>query len=333
MPRTFRYDRQRYALAGAIRRQTLQGRQERLLALASHVAVLLDALTHLCRLRRKLLLSRDRPFTQSRPRLAGDLLGCLGQLPAKVDYARQAERDVPGPVPSLREVYEDLGAIEEEFPAVEFDASNQRLIVETEPIVLQGLYLGPFAIDLRIDQLGRDDPGAAFAVQARDPQPAGSDPGVTHPHVSGERLCCGEAIPALRQCFRAGRLLDGLLMIRSVLNTYNPDSAYVQIDQWEGRPCYDCATNLPEESLIFCEHCRQEYCEDCVSVCNVCCEAYCLSCCGRCEDCDQSICPSCRVVCDDCGEGRCPDCHENHDCETAVQQGEDHEPAPATTVP
>ena len=61
---------------------------------------------------------------------------------------------------------------------------------------------------------------------ALDPHPAALNDAVTHPHVSDERLCTGDAGAAIQAALAAGRVFDFFTLVRSVLVTYNPESPY-----------------------------------------------------------------------------------------------------------
>ena len=89
------------------------------------------------------------------------------------------------------DVYRDLVTLSEEFEELDFDSKACRLSVTTEPIVLEGVFLGPFEIQL---QWARVSNGGelAYRVIAKDPHPAESRENVTHPHVMDEILCEGD---------------------------------------------------------------------------------------------------------------------------------------------
>jgi hypothetical protein len=90
--------------------------------------------------------------------------------------------------------------------------------VVTDPIVLEGVALGRFRIDLNLDRFhyGRLDGDTVRAI-ALDPNPAASNDEITHPHVQGGQICLGEGSVMVRQALTEGRLYDALLVVRSVL--------------------------------------------------------------------------------------------------------------------
>src|SRR4051812_1093093 len=87
------------------------------------------------------------------------------------------------------DVYRDLLTLGEEFKELDYDAKACRLSVTTEAIVLEGVYLGPFEIQLQWARMTSGEP--AFRVIAKDAHPAESRENVTHPHVMDEVLCEG----------------------------------------------------------------------------------------------------------------------------------------------
>ena len=68
--------------------------------------------------------------------------------------------------------------------------------------------------------------------------------------------------------------------------TYNAESPYVSLDDWEGRPCYDCGYTTHEDDCFWCEGCDNDFCEECYS--------YCCSCdVSLCQGCPRARLPSC----------------------------------------
>jgi len=109
----------------------------------------------------------------------------------------------------------------------------------TEPITLEDVYLGPFRIQLELNKdirlssveaLSELYQGGAYHVIALEPNLAATDASVNHPHVSNERLCEGDGYAPIRAALEQGRLCDFFTLVRSILNTYSPDSPYVRLD-------------------------------------------------------------------------------------------------------
>ena len=116
-------------------------------------------------------LLRDLRYTI--PSIEHELTALLQKLPRPMETDRIA---------TTGDIYQDLVALKEEFEGLDYDLRTCWLSVTTEPIVLDGIYLGPFEIQLQWDQLARSE-APTYRVIAKDPHPAESRENVTHPHV------------------------------------------------------------------------------------------------------------------------------------------------------
>ena len=95
-------------------------------------------------------------------------------------------------LPNYSDIFAELSQIEQEFGGIKFDSNEKTLSITTEPITLEDISFGPFEVKLFIGQMGRLYTDSPFRVIALEPNPAGNDSDVTHPHVSAERLCEGD---------------------------------------------------------------------------------------------------------------------------------------------
>jgi hypothetical protein len=196
-------------------------------------------------------------------------------------------------VPTLRELLAELRQLDDEFEDVKVDLKQKSITVVTDTIALEGIYLGPFAIELVSKKL-LDEPGNhSFRIEALDPHPAYDNDSVTHPHVRRQELCAGEAAAALSAALEQGRLADAFCLVRSVLLNYNEKSPHVRLDEWDGPGCHECGDSVPIEDRFCCNGCGYEYCSDCVSTCTVCDESRCYSCMDRCAACKEWRCSGC----------------------------------------
>jgi hypothetical protein len=235
-------------------------------------------------------------------------------------------------VPTLSAMVEELKALEAEFDDVAFNGEEHALCVVTEPITLEDVYLGPFRILLDLDRLGELYQKVPYYIVAIEPHPAANDEAITHPHVSNEVLCEGDGGAAIRAALEEGRLSDFFSMVRSVLTTYNPDSPYVPLADWDGVACYDCGYVMDSESSYSCSYCGNAVCDNCSRVCANCGEIVCGECVSHCEICDRSLCPECAktkcsecesVCCESCiSDGLCPECKEEKENNDEEQQSE-----------
>lgn len=255
--------------------------------------------------------------------LESEVSARLRELPATAAAAAPAQTG---------EIYQDLLALKEEFGDVQYDLPGRRLSVTTEPIELEGIYLGPFEIRLDWARPGCVE-AACYRVIAMEPHPAASRSNVTHPHVMDEYLCEGDSRPAIRRAVAQGRLLDFFTLVASGVRTYNAESPFVELALWYGGSCSDCGAAVDEDERYVCQRCSETICEGCETVCCDCGESYCSGCIAGCAACDDHCCGGCLRPCKECrasvcphcleDDERCPNCHENEQ-PAAIDQ-----PAPA----
>jgi hypothetical protein len=288
-------------------------------------------------LHRRLAKAYGHKWLAAAQTLADQTESALDDLHYEIEGCRRQRRDHSQPISSLGDILRDLHQLEEEFGGWEYEEQTLTLSAQTDPIELEGINLGPFAIQLHLRELGRSDPLSAFTVVAQEPNGAGGRDTVTHPHVSDEKLCAGDALIPIRAALETGRICDFFILVRSVLQTYNRHSAYVRLEEWDGEPCHDCGYLLDSDERTYCEHCENDFCDSCSSLCHQCDQAACLSCLETCPHCQERACPNCRRECDECGqtccegclnEGLCPNCskekEESHESSQPDQTSDNH---------
>lgn len=226
--------------------------------------------------------------------------------------AAEADSQIARAAPSAGEIYQDLTALHEEFDDVSWSLREGSLSVTTDPIVLEGMYLGAFRIELQWAELPVD---SAYSIIAVDPTPAASNESVTHPHVENEMLCSGDGRATIRLALVEGRLADFFLIVTNILRTYNSASAYVTLDAWEGTPCADCGSHVGEDERILCAQCDSPACNDCSVFCERCQSSYCSECCAGCSACNGGYCKDCLRTCPACKKLVCCNCLLEEDCE------------------
>lgn len=228
----------------------------------------------------------------------------------------------------LREIYRDLDAIQDEFDEVAFDLKQRTISVTTEPIELEGVYLGSFEIrlDWRDWDVGKHP---HYQVIALSENPAAGDENVTHPHVKAEAVCEGEARQPLRSAWEQGRLLDFFTIVANLLRTYNPDSPYVALSDWYGIRCGDCDTVMSSDESCACSRCETDICGECYQHC--CGSNFCIACMIHCKDCEDYRCDQCVQLCKKCLKECCTDCLDDQercsDCHDEETQEPDEEPS------
>jgi hypothetical protein len=264
--------------------------------------------------------------------------GAAQRLHARIERQVQALRrdldDIPAEqnsnqkTPTIRQLAGELRQIEEEFGEWKFEPGVQLLSVRTGPIHLEEVYLGPFSIELELSGLSYfsgSQAGAGqhpFRVVALDPHPAAGNRHVTHPHVSDERLCTGESTPLISAALMNGRLADFFLIVRGLLQTYNPDSPYVALDVWTGTSCNECGDRVHEDDRYYCESCDHDVCDGCTGRCQSCDESACLGCLINCKHCEAYHCVGCMKDCTECGSRCCVDCLDEKLCPPCVEAKE-----------
>ena len=231
-------------------------------------------------------------------------------------------------IPSLRDLVAELQAAEQEFGQINWCAKTGCVSVVTEPIELEGVELGEFEIMLEINRLADLDRDVPYHVVALDPHPAAGNASVSHPHVSDERLCTGDASAAIHAALAAGRICDLFMLVRAVLTTYNPGSPYVRLEQWHGHACEDCGTVVADEDTYFCHECQNDFCGECASHCHRCEYTTCLGCLQMCSVCEEDVCSSCMTSCPECGRDLCVSCLEERQCPCLEEMDDDDDPDP-----
>jgi hypothetical protein len=260
----------------------------------------------------------------------------VGRLLGEVDYSLPRIRplaDKPQKeIPKLPLLIDELDGLQKEFGDIEFKASENTLSITTEPITLDAIYLGPFKIQLELNKLDQLYYSSPYFVLALEPNPAATDDSVTHPHVSSEKLCEGDGSAAIRAALGEGRVCDFFTLVRSILNTYSPDSPYVALHDWDGTTCYDCGCTMSSEDTYFCQYCEHDYCSDCSTYCRRCEETVCLGCSGQCSYCEEMLCRNCVSGCQECGELFCESCLKDDLCPNCTEEQEKEDERQETTT-
>ncbi len=210
---------------------------------------------------------------------------------------------------SLKNLIEDLKYLNQSYPSVEF--KGNMLTVKTNEIELEDIILGKFMICVNLSRsLTRTE--EFLTIKAETPNPSSSSESITHPHVDNEMLCVGEGYCLLKDAISQGRIEDFFKIVDSILHTYNESSAYVGLNEWEGKLCYMCDA-LAEDTFNCCM-CSTDMCERCSFICETCEQVYCESCfdCSSCSLCEYTECSGCAEnnmhCCETCGNNICDGC-------------------------
>jgi len=325
-------DRKKLArIANRIREGLMQLKHGRYLELNRQLANITGQLQQLTTESRKMATSVTRGWLSAAQRCCRNVDNLLGE----VGYCLPKTRPLTGKplkeIPKLHLLIDELDGLHEEFGNIEFDASKNTISVMTERITLEDIYLGSFKIQLELNKLDQLYNNSPYFVIALEPNPAATDDTVTHPHVSSEKLCEGDGSAAIKTALEEGRICDFFTIIKSILNTYSPDSPYVALHDWDGTTCYDCGYTMNSEDTYYCQYCEHDYCPDCSTYCRNCEESVCLGCSGQCSYCEEMLCRNCVSECEDCGklfcqscleEDLCPNCREEQEKENEQQETE-----------
>ncbi len=292
---------------------------------------------------RKLALALSRDWLAASEECCKSITRHLSQIPYCTSKLESLMDRRHKEVPTLGTILDELKALREEFDDVAFNREENALCAITEPITLEDTYLGSFRIALYLDKLHEMVHRMPYYVIAIEPHPSAKDEAITHPHVSNEVLCEGDGAGAIRAALEEGRLCDFFVLVRGILTTYNPDSPYVSLADWDGVACYDCGYVMDDESSYSCSHCGNAVCDSCSRVCTNCGEIVCGECASHCEICDRSLCPPCAktkcsecesICCESCiTDGLCPDCKKEMENEDEEQPSETTNETPTTDGP
>lgn len=274
---------------------------------------------------RKIQKANDHQWLAAARKSKNRLERVLSDLPFLISNAKQLLERRVNTAPTFRDLIAEFTQLEDEFCNITFDVDNITISVTTESVSLGDIYLGEFKITLHIDKLTESHRMSPYYVSALDPHPAATSSDVTHPHVSNDILCEGDGHTAICTALEQGRLCDFFTMIENILNTYNPDSPYVSLNEWEGRPCFDCGFICDSDESYYCSCCDNDFCESCSSYCRMCEETVCMGCAGTCDCCEGFICDRCVQQCSECENNFCDHCIENGICNQCLEERNNNE--------
>jgi hypothetical protein len=258
--------------------------------------------------RRRLGLAVRHRLSFILPRLREEALAGGGLVQDALTHALEDLDSAAHRVPPLAHWAAELRQLRDEFEDLAFDGKAPVLTVTTEPITLEGIDLGPFALRLPLARVAGRDGADCFEVVALEPNSAAANEAVTHPHVRDDTLCAGDAAASLRLALDEGRLADAFCLVRGVLGNYNPHSAYVALESWEGTACHDCGQVIPEDDRVCCNLCDTDFCVGCTIDCAGCGVTSCLGCSDRCAACGRTCCGACRTASSHSGRLCCENC-------------------------
>lgn len=215
--------------------------------------------------------------------------------------------------PTQLNLIEDLKAVKEEFGNLLYDQEESCMVVFSKDITFDDVNLGSFELRIPINLIG-----SSTTVVARTPNYPVVDEETTHPHIQNNEMCLGNGRNQFYDAIQQGRVLDAFTTLNSILITYNLNSAYVEIENWninseDYTECNDCGDSTHVEETNTCEDCESCYCNHCIHGCDVCdgmkCE-YCMN--NKCSICkDKRLCKDCTHECQICDAIFCEECMSN----------------------
>jgi hypothetical protein len=228
---------------------------------------------------------------------------------------------VASSIVSSREIANELLALEGEFDEVLIDLKPHCVTALTAGLALEGIDLGRFRIVLTWSRIGQGQ--LPYSVYAQEPSHPPDREDVIHPHVMDHKLCEGDGAAAIKAALNSGRLYDFFVLVRQILGTYNPESAYVSLGDWGGSiSCAGCGVTMSEDDYSLCERCNDRICSECSWRCNACDFTVCNSCSSDCAKCGDRFCHTCLTtpagsssnLCKTCLEAQCKDqCDDKND--------------------
>jgi hypothetical protein len=319
-------DKELVRVAGRVQRALEQLRKSRYMRCAAQLSLFAGALQDLVRHSRRLAVAVSRDWFVAAERSCKSAGRQLDEIPFLASNLQslldRRHREVPG----LSVIADELRALQQEFDEVEFNHQQKALCVTTESITLEDISLGRFQVVLHLDDLNQMYQRSPYRILALEPNPAANDSAITHPHVSNEVLCEGEGGAAIRAALEEGRLADFFSMVRSILTTYNPDSPYVPLADWDGTPCSECGYLMDRENVGYCSECGDAICDQCDRVCIDCGELLCSHCARECGICEQPLCRTCaKRRCAHCESICCQSCLEDGLCPNCKEESEDQD--------
>jgi len=276
------------------------------------------------RVTRLIAQAQQRQWSSALARLSHERAMIVSEIQHELSTARRntAERK-ESVVASMRDIASDLAQLKDEFGNWKFDGKSGSLSVTTESIILEEIELGSFVIHLAIPKLASANDQRVYTVEALEPNPAEGSSHVTHPHVSDELLCEGDASSAIKRALNQGHIADFFMLVRSVLTTYNAGSPYVALDRWHGgTPCHDCGDHMSDDDRSRCERCDHEFCSSCTTCCEDCQSFFCGECMVKCPCCDEAYCGNCISVCALCHTSTCEGCLDEGACTTCRERNQ-----------
>jgi len=133
-------------------------------------------------------------------------------------------------------------------------------------LYLDGVWIGDLEILLNLEEFQ-----VRVYNRTADTEPRG---GYQHPHVNSSGDICWNGYDREAEAYhRSGDFLALKDLITNLLQTYNPASPYINLEDWEnglGDCCAVCGERYPEDDLVYVESLSDVLCPECRSYCERC---------------------------------------------------------------
>ena len=116
--------------------------------LSTRLETLAVGIEQLHNFRRRLQICTARKWLAAAAEVSKNLAYSLPGLVRDIGHIEDAANRLDAPIPHLSELVAELRQAEEEFGQLSYDRKKQFLAVVTDPIELEGMYLGEFEIRL-----------------------------------------------------------------------------------------------------------------------------------------------------------------------------------------
>ena len=226
-------------------------------------------------------------------------------------------------MPSRNDVIDAVFELKQLHKDLSLDLENHLLQYTSGPYEIEGINFGEFKISLNILQICNDRSDSKTEVETTPISPVYECfEEYWHPHIDTDGLIClgdngGDAID---RAMEELRLADVAEMVDCILNTYNCESPYKDIEYWKYSyfNCRDCDVETRTDDAIDCIDCGRSFCPECV----------CKNCAQLCYTCGEAVCDKClgeycKCSMENCDKGCCsvcPNCEINHEEENGEEE-------------
>jgi hypothetical protein len=307
-------------IANAIRERLLLLRRRPMGLWPTGTVRTIDRMYELLSIHRQVEIATARRLPNAAQRLKAKWDDALKNLTCAIRDVAQHKDQVPPDVRSVRDILQDLEQIRRDYGDFDYFSDEHMLAVTTPRIALQSMDLGRFRIELNILSLGRRTQKRFYEIRAFDLKCAASNGGVPHPHVLYGHLNAREFTEPIRNAKLTGRIADFFNLVIQALQSYDPSTAYVKIEDWHKVFCSQCQQELPDGLRTFCEGCDEWCCERCWTKCTGCAKQLCEGCQSICHMCGTILCSTCMTTCALCGAKACESCLQKGLCPTCAQE-------------